>query len=59
MNNTPEGWDNDVPPALIEAAKSLRHMYVALMSAGFAMEEAAAIIAHMLAANDNDRSTGD
>lgn len=59
MNNTPPGWDGDIPEELIKGAKGLRQMFVALMSAGFTKDEAALIIAHLMAANNPIASTGD
>ncbi|MGN6609987.1 MAG: hypothetical protein ACTHMS_23625 [Jatrophihabitans sp.] len=55
----PEGWDADIDPALIEGARAMRQMFLALQVAGFTSTEAAQIIGAMLAAQNaqNTRSS--
>lgn len=47
---TPEGWDNP-DPELVEAARQLRGLYLALQGAGFTAWEAAMVIGAQIAAN--------
>jgi hypothetical protein len=49
--SVPKGWDDDVPDDLIAGLREMRKVYVGLLAAGFSMNEAAAIVANMVAVN--------
>lgn len=50
MSNStpPEGWDEEIDPALIEGVRELRKMFLAFLTVGFTVREAATIIAAMV-----------
>jgi hypothetical protein len=51
MPNPPEGWDNDIPLELVEGARQLRKLFIALQMAGFTAAEAAMVVGCQMAAN--------
>ncbi len=54
--SAPQGWD-DIPEAVLAAAREMRTTYIAMIAAGFTTNEAAMIIAHMCAANSGGQSS--
>jgi hypothetical protein len=51
--SAPEGWDDEIPEAMLAGAREIRSLYVALIAVGFTTSEAAVIIAHFIVANNS------
>ena len=57
MSGTPpEGWDQ-IPQQLLDGAKELRMLFISFIVSGFTSQEAAMIVAHLVAANNQATST--
>lgn len=55
----PDGWDEEIDPDIIAGAKELRKTFLALLSVGFTMREAAMIVAAMVAQNNESSQPND
>lgn len=54
--SAPDGWDDEIPPAVLAGAREMRITYLALQMAGFTTQEAATIIAAILANQQKETS---
>lgn len=45
---TPEGWDDQIPEAVLEGMRSMRSIYLAMLAVGFTNFEAATIIGSII-----------